>query len=140
MDRLGAGPPRSVDDPLLVEVALGGRARSDQVRLVGDGGVEGQAVGIRVDGHGPDPELAKGAKNPDRDLAAVGDQNLSERSHGRAYSVASMHFADQLTLTRVFSVPLVVVLFAWDFPNHYYWGTVVFALAMTTNYADGWWA
>jgi len=51
-----------------------------------------------------------------------------------------MHFADQLTLARAFSVPLVVVLFAWDFPNHYYWGTAVFAVAMTTDYADGWWA
>jgi CDP-diacylglycerol---glycerol-3-phosphate 3-phosphatidyltransferase len=51
-----------------------------------------------------------------------------------------MHFADQLTLARAFSVPVVVVLFAWDFPNHYYWGTAVFALAMTTDYADGWWA
>ena len=51
-----------------------------------------------------------------------------------------MHFADQLTLARAFSVPVVVVLFAWDFPNHYYWGTAVFAVAMTTDYVDGWWA
>ena len=51
-----------------------------------------------------------------------------------------MHFADQLTLARAFSVPLVVVLYAWDFPNHYYWATGVFALAMTTDYVDGWWA
>ena len=51
-----------------------------------------------------------------------------------------MHFADQLTLARAFSVPVVVVLFAWDFPNHYYWATAVFALAMTTDYVDGWWA
>src|SRR4029450_7777335 len=45
-----------------------------------------------------------------------------------------------LTLSRVVSVPVVVVLFAWDFPNHYYWATAVFALAMATDYVDGWWA
>jgi CDP-diacylglycerol---glycerol-3-phosphate 3-phosphatidyltransferase len=51
-----------------------------------------------------------------------------------------MHFADQLTLARVFSVPLVLVLFAWDFPNHDYWATAVFVLAMATDWFDGWWA
>jgi CDP-diacylglycerol--glycerol-3-phosphate 3-phosphatidyltransferase len=51
-----------------------------------------------------------------------------------------MHFADQLTLARAFSVPLVVVLFAWDFPSHDYWATAVFVLAMATDWFDGWWA
>jgi CDP-diacylglycerol---glycerol-3-phosphate 3-phosphatidyltransferase len=51
-----------------------------------------------------------------------------------------MHFADQLTLARVFSVPLVLVLFAWDFPNHDYWATGVFVVAMATDWFDGWWA
>ena len=51
-----------------------------------------------------------------------------------------MHFADQLTLARVLSVPLVLVLFAWDFPNHDYWATAVFVLAMATDWVDGWWA
>jgi CDP-diacylglycerol--glycerol-3-phosphate 3-phosphatidyltransferase len=34
----------------------------------------------------------------------------------------------------------VVVLFAWDFPNHDYWATTVFAVAMATDWVDGWWA
>ena len=51
-----------------------------------------------------------------------------------------MGFADQLTLGRAVAVPAVVLLFAWDFPNHDYWATGVFALAMLTDYADGWWA
>ena len=51
-----------------------------------------------------------------------------------------MHFADQLTLARVLSVPLVLVLFAWDFPNHDYWATAVFVIAMATDWFDGWWA
>ncbi|HEX2506402.1 MAG TPA: CDP-diacylglycerol--glycerol-3-phosphate 3-phosphatidyltransferase [Gaiellaceae bacterium] len=51
-----------------------------------------------------------------------------------------MGFADQLTVGRAIAVPVVVLLFAWDFPNHYYWATAVFGLAMVTDYLDGWWA
>jgi CDP-diacylglycerol---glycerol-3-phosphate 3-phosphatidyltransferase len=48
-----------------------------------------------------------------------------------------MALADQLTVARALSVPVVVVLFVWDFPNHAYWATVVFAIAMTTDWFDG---
>jgi CDP-diacylglycerol---glycerol-3-phosphate 3-phosphatidyltransferase len=58
----------------------------------------------------------------------------------RPYSVSCVGFADQLTVGRAVAVPAVVLLFAWDFPNHYYWGTAVFGLAMLTDSADGWWA
>ena len=51
-----------------------------------------------------------------------------------------MSFPDQLTLARVVAVPVVVVLFVWDFPNHDYWATGLFAVAMATDYVDGWWA
>jgi CDP-diacylglycerol---glycerol-3-phosphate 3-phosphatidyltransferase len=51
-----------------------------------------------------------------------------------------MTFADQLTVARAAAVPVVIVLFAWDFPDHYYWGTAVFAVAMATDWVDGWWA
>jgi CDP-diacylglycerol--glycerol-3-phosphate 3-phosphatidyltransferase len=36
------------------------------------------------------------------------------------------------------SVPIVVVLFAWDFDDHAYWATGVFAVAMATDQVDGW--
>jgi CDP-diacylglycerol--glycerol-3-phosphate 3-phosphatidyltransferase len=45
---------------------------------------------------------------------------------------------DQLTLGRALAVPVVVVLFAWDFPDHAYWATAVFAIAMATDQVDGW--
>jgi CDP-diacylglycerol--glycerol-3-phosphate 3-phosphatidyltransferase len=45
---------------------------------------------------------------------------------------------DQLTVARALAVPIVVVLFAWDFPDHAYWGTAVFAVAMATDQVDGW--
>jgi CDP-diacylglycerol---glycerol-3-phosphate 3-phosphatidyltransferase len=45
---------------------------------------------------------------------------------------------DQLTVARIVAVPVVVVLYAWDFPNHAYWATAVFVLAMATDQVDGW--
>jgi CDP-diacylglycerol--glycerol-3-phosphate 3-phosphatidyltransferase len=57
----------------------------------------------------------------------------------QAYA-APVTFADQLTVARAAAVPGVVVLFAWDFPNHDYWATALFAVAMATDWFDGWWA
>jgi CDP-diacylglycerol--glycerol-3-phosphate 3-phosphatidyltransferase len=48
-----------------------------------------------------------------------------------------MTFADQLTLARAASVPVVVLLFALPFNGHDYWGTAVFCVAMTTDWFDG---
>ena len=49
-----------------------------------------------------------------------------------------MSLPDQLTVARVVAVPIVVLLFAWDFPNHAYWATAVFVVAMATDQVDGW--
>jgi CDP-diacylglycerol--glycerol-3-phosphate 3-phosphatidyltransferase len=49
-----------------------------------------------------------------------------------------MTLPDQLTLARALAVPVVVVLFAWNFPNHNYWATAVFVVAMSTDQIDGW--
>jgi CDP-diacylglycerol--glycerol-3-phosphate 3-phosphatidyltransferase len=51
-----------------------------------------------------------------------------------------VHLSDQLTTARALAVPVVVVLFAWDFPGHDYWATAVFAVAMATDWFDGWYA
>jgi CDP-diacylglycerol---glycerol-3-phosphate 3-phosphatidyltransferase len=56
---------------------------------------------------------------------------------GRVFS-PTMSLPDQLTVARVAAVPVVVVLFAWDFPNHAYWATIVFVAAMATDQIDGW--
>ena len=45
--------------------------------------------------------------------------------------------ADQLTVARALSVPVVVILFAWPFHGHAYWATAVFCVAMTTDWFDG---
>ncbi len=49
-----------------------------------------------------------------------------------------MTLPDQLTLGRALAVPVVVVLFAWDFTNHEYVATGVFVVAMATDQVDGW--
>ena len=49
-----------------------------------------------------------------------------------------MTLPDQLTLGRALAVPVVVVLFAWDFTNHEYVATGVFVAAMATDQVDGW--
>jgi CDP-diacylglycerol--glycerol-3-phosphate 3-phosphatidyltransferase len=48
-----------------------------------------------------------------------------------------MSFADQLTVARAASVPIVITLFAWPFHGHDYWGTGVFCVAMATDWFDG---
>src|SRR3954471_16217616 len=48
-----------------------------------------------------------------------------------------MAFADQLTLARAASVPLVIALFAIPFTGHNVWGTGVFCVAMSTDWFDG---
>jgi CDP-diacylglycerol--glycerol-3-phosphate 3-phosphatidyltransferase len=56
---------------------------------------------------------------------------------GRVFS-PTVSLPDQLTVARVAAVPIVVLLFAWDFPNHVYWATAVFVVAMATDQIDGW--
>jgi CDP-diacylglycerol--glycerol-3-phosphate 3-phosphatidyltransferase len=56
---------------------------------------------------------------------------------GRVFS-RSVTLPDQLTVARALAVPVVVVLFAWDFPDHAYWATIVFVVAMATDQIDGW--
>jgi CDP-diacylglycerol--glycerol-3-phosphate 3-phosphatidyltransferase len=48
-----------------------------------------------------------------------------------------MSFADQLTVARAISVPVVVLLFAWPFAGHDYWATGIFIGAMWTDWLDG---
>ncbi len=49
-----------------------------------------------------------------------------------------MTLPDQLTILRALAVPVVILLFAWDFDGHAYWATAVFAIAMATDQIDGW--
>jgi CDP-diacylglycerol---glycerol-3-phosphate 3-phosphatidyltransferase len=48
-----------------------------------------------------------------------------------------MGLADQLTVARAASVPVVVLLYVWGFPGHNYWATGLFIVAMSTDWFDG---
>ena len=82
MDRLGARPARRLDDLRDREVALGRHGRAEQEGLVGLAHVGRVAVGLGVDGDRADPHLLQRAQDADRDLAAIGDQDLLEHGGG----------------------------------------------------------
>jgi CDP-diacylglycerol--glycerol-3-phosphate 3-phosphatidyltransferase len=46
--------------------------------------------------------------------------------------------ADQLTVARIALAPLIVALFVIDFSGHDYWATALLAVAMATDWFDGW--
>jgi len=46
--------------------------------------------------------------------------------------------ADQLTVARIAAAPIIVVFYVVDFAGHDYWATALFALAMATDWFDGW--
>jgi CDP-diacylglycerol--glycerol-3-phosphate 3-phosphatidyltransferase len=46
--------------------------------------------------------------------------------------------ADQLTVARMAAAPIIVALYAIDFTGHDYWATALFAVAMATDWVDGW--
>jgi len=82
VNRFGPRSPRRLEQPFLVEVALGCGTGPNQVRLVSRADMQRATVGLRVDGHGFDSELPQGAEDAYRDLTAVGDQDFGEDSHG----------------------------------------------------------
>ena len=49
-----------------------------------------------------------------------------------------MGAADQLTVARMAAAPVIVALFVVDFSGHEYWATALFAVAMATDWVDGW--
>jgi CDP-diacylglycerol---glycerol-3-phosphate 3-phosphatidyltransferase len=48
-----------------------------------------------------------------------------------------MTLPDQLTVARAASVPLVVLLYAWELPSNEIWATALFCVAMATDWLDG---
>ena len=89
VDRVGLGDLGGRDDVRDVEVAVGGRRRPDADRLVGEPDVHRVGVGGRMDRDRPDPHVVRRAVDAQRDLAAVGDQDLLDHSmtiSGSSYS------------------------------------------------------
>ena len=78
MHRVGAGDLAGGEQRRHVEIAVSRGRRADADALVGEPHVHGVGVGGRVHRHGLDAELLAGAQHPERDLAAVGDQDFVE--------------------------------------------------------------
>ena len=83
VDRLGVGDLGGRDDGRHVEVALRRGRGPDADGFVGELDVLGVAVGLGIDHHRLDAELAAGALDPQGDFPAVGDQDLLEHARGR---------------------------------------------------------
>ena len=79
MDRLRPGPGRGVEDRVDPEVAVAGRRGPEADRLVGDPDVLGGRVRVAEDRDRLDAQLVAGPDDPDRDLAAVRDEDAPER-------------------------------------------------------------
>ena len=77
--RVGAGLLGDRDDLVDVEVGVGRGRAAERVGLVGQPDEQRVAVGVGVDRHAADPGVLAGADHADRDLAAVGDQDLLQR-------------------------------------------------------------
>src|SRR5256884_1068040 len=80
VDRDRVGDFRRADDCRHVEIAGGRGRRPDAYRFIGEQHVLEAVVGGGVHGHGLDAELPAGTQDPQRDLAAVGDDDLLD--HG----------------------------------------------------------
>jgi hypothetical protein len=63
MDGVGPGHLGRGQDGGRVEVALGGLGGSDTDALIGELGMEGRAVRLRIDGHGLQPQLVGAAED-----------------------------------------------------------------------------
>ena len=114
MDRLGAGLLRCLEDPRDVEVALGRGTRPEEERLVGVRDVHRAAISLGIHGHRADAELRNARKTRIAISPRLATRTLSNMSapYPPRLGVAA---ADQLTVARAASVPIVVLLFAWNF-------------------------
>ena len=86
MDGVGAGDLGGGQDRHRVQVAVGGLGRADADALVGEPHVHRLGIGGRMHGDRGHVQLAAGAQDAQRHLAAIGDQDLVEH---RAYSITS---------------------------------------------------
>ena len=89
MDRLDPVGEGRLDDRLDPEVALGRRRWTDADGDVGLLDVQGAGIGVAVDGDRFHAHLVAGADDPDGDLAAVGDQDSTERGRRRGHRRAA---------------------------------------------------
>ncbi len=88
VDRVDADLGGQADDLLDPQVGLDRLlAPADEVALVGLEPVQGEPILARVDGHRLEPELGRGPEDANRDLTAVGHQQLADLPRHRPASI-----------------------------------------------------
>ena len=78
MDGVGAGDLAGGEQRGNVEIAVARRRRADADAFVGEPHMHGVGIGGRMHRDGRDAELLAGAQDAQRDLAAIGDEDLLE--------------------------------------------------------------
>ena len=73
MQRVTLGSLRDIHDLIDAEIAFARRRGADRIGFAGQPNVQRGAVGIAIDGDGKDTHLAAGSRDPDGDLAAIGN-------------------------------------------------------------------
>src|SRR5699024_3747552 len=73
-------PAGDVENLCRIEIGFSGAGAAEREGLVNEFGVQGGAVGIGVDPDGSDPRIRTCARDPDGNLAPVGDENLAQRA------------------------------------------------------------
>ena len=76
MDGVGPVLYRDPDQLLAIQVRLPRRRSAERLALVGEGDMGRPCVWLGKDGHRRDAHLAAGPHDSQRDLAAIGDENL----------------------------------------------------------------
>ena len=78
MDCRRTGLERAGEHGVIVEIALSQARPTDAVGLIGEPHMERPRIGRGIDRNGLDAHFATRSDHADRDLAAIGDQNLIE--------------------------------------------------------------
>src|SRR5690606_12957010 len=89
MHGLGAGDLAGREDRGDVEVGILGRGRPHAYAFVGEADMHGVGVGLGVDGDGLDAQLLARAQDAQRDLAAIGYEDLGEHLFRVSYSMTT---------------------------------------------------
>ena len=81
MDGVRAGAARRVEDRIDIQITLGGRGGANPHGGVRRANVRRRSVGIGERRHRFDAQFTAGADDPQRDFAAVCDQETADRCH-----------------------------------------------------------
>ena len=77
MHGVRAGIRRHLEDLADVQVTVGGGQTAQCIGLIGDGDVQGIQIWLGIHGDAGQPGITAGARDPDGDLATVGDEDLA---------------------------------------------------------------